>query len=214
LILRLPDSQEDPHPDGRSGPAFRPSLMASASLFRLIGATAMLGRLPDERDEAPGATPVAVLSRSTWTSLYGSDVNVIGRTLVRYLSGGRKKSVTIVGVLATDAFVRLWLPQDGPGPPAVSSLDADAMRFRDDAGRERWTPQCSVYARLAPGVTLDAARAELTALTPHLAQNVPATNASEKPLLRGNRLRDEVIADVRAPLIAFLCAVVGLLVVA
>jgi hypothetical protein len=40
-------------------------------------------------------------------------------------------------------------------------------------------------------------RAELAALTPHPAQGLSATNASATALLRGTRLREEVIADVR-----------------
>jgi putative ABC transport system permease protein len=168
----------------------------------------VLGRLPDERDERPGATPVVVLSYSTWTSVYGRDANVLGRTLVRHLAGGRTKSVTIVGVLAPDAFKGLG--QDGPESPAAASLDADMMR--DDAGRD--TSFLIVYARLAHGVTIDAARAELAALTPHLTPALPRTAANATATLRANRLRDECVGQVRAPLVFFLWAVLGLLLVA
>ena len=188
-------------------------MMASASLFTLVGASPVLGRLPDERDEEPGAAPVAVLSYSTWTSVYGRDPKVVGRTLVRHLGDGRNKLVTIVGVLAPDAFKGL-LHNDGPEPPAVASLDTDTMRTRDEAGRESMTRFLSVDARLAPGVTLDGARAELAALTTELEPGLPKTDRFTKAYLRANLRRDEVVRDVRDPLVAFLCAVLGLLLVA
>jgi putative ABC transport system permease protein len=197
----------------RAGGVFRTPMMASASLFTLVGASPVLGRLPDERDEEPGAAPVAVLSYSTWTSIYGRDPKVVGRTLVRHLGDGRNKLVTIVGVLAPDALKGL-LHNDGLEPPAVASLDADMMRTQDDAGRESMTRFLSVYARLARGVTLDGARAELEVLTPSLKPGLPKTGRFTKASLRANVLRDEVVRGVREPLVAFLFAVLGLLLVA
>jgi predicted permease len=94
---------------------------------------------------------------------------------------------------------------DGGEVPAVASLDVDAMRHGGFL---------YAYARLAPGVTLDAARAELAALTPHLAPSLPKSSAYSKASLRANRLHDELIEGVRAPLVAFFCAVLGLLLVA
>jgi predicted permease len=199
-----------PHPKSwdsplRVGPAFASSspMMASASLFTLVGASPVLGRLPDERDEEPGAAPVAVVSYSTWTSVYGRDPKVVGRTLVRHLGGGGKKSVTIVGVLAPGAFKGLS-GDDRPEPPAVGSLDTDLMRTRD----------VSVYARLAPGVTLDGARADLAVLTPSLKPGLPKADRFTNASLRATLLRDEVVRGVRDPLVAFLFAVLGLLLVA
>ncbi len=203
LYVRLPDSELS-----GVGPGFVPPMMASASFFKLLGVSAVLGRLPDERDEQPGATPVAVLSYSTWTSVYGRDAKVIGRTLVRHLAHDRRKSVTIVGVLAAGALKGLgW---DGPEVSAVASLDADTMR--DGTGRD--ISSLYVYARLAPGVSVGAARAELATLTPRLAPSPPKTAANITASLRANLLRDERVGRVRAPLVLFLWAVLGLLLVA
>jgi putative ABC transport system permease protein len=114
------------------GQSFAPSLMASASIFKIFGASTVLGRLPDEQDEQPGATPVAVLGYSTWTSVYGRDPGVVGRTLVRDLGAGRQTAVTIVGVLAPGVFAF----RSHEDVPAWSSLDPDVMRARDGSGRE------------------------------------------------------------------------------
>jgi putative ABC transport system permease protein len=185
-------------------------MMASASLFELFGASAVLGRLPDERDEQPGAPPVVVLSYRTWTSLYGQDPGVIGQNLRRYIEKDRYKPVTIVGVLAPGAF---------PYPisqevPTWASLDTDTIRYVDDSGRHSFYFNLQVYGRLAHGVSLDAARAEVAALTPHLAPGLPDTDAFRNTSLRPVLVRDEVIRNVRAPLLAFLAAVSCLLLVA
>jgi predicted permease len=192
------------------GQSFIAPQMASASLFEIFGATTVLGRLPSEQDEQPGAMPVAVISYGTWTSMYGRDPGVIGQLLVRGLGEGRTKPVTIVGVLAPGAFEYPYPSSDEV--PAWSSLDGDAMRTRDDQGREIF--RLTVYARLAPGVSLDAAREEIAALTPALATGLPDHIASPNTWLETVRLRDQVVGRVRTPLLAFLGAVSCLLLVA
>jgi predicted permease len=184
-------------------------MMASASLFKVFGGSTVIGRLPDERDEQPGEPPVVVLSYGTWTSHFGRDPGVIGGTLVRHLGNGRQKAVTIIGVLAPGSFPYPFNEE----VPSWASLDTEAIRRRDDSGRE--FPQAiNVYARLAPGVSLDAARAELAALTPHLAAGLPDFQIFRNASLQVRLLRDEVLVRVRTPMLAFLWAVSGLLLVA
>ena len=189
------------------GPSIITPRMASASIFRIFGASAVLGRLPDERDEQPESTPVAVLSYATWASRYGRDPAVVGRTLVRTLSGGRRKAVTIIGVLAPGA-----LAYPSNEAPAWSSLDPDLVRSRDRSGREFFN--LWVYARLAPGASVGTAGAEVAALTPYLAAGLPDHLASTRASLRATLLRDEVVGRAREPLLAFLGAVSCLLLLA
>ena len=190
--------------------AFVSPMMASASLFRVFGASTVLGRLPDDGDEKAGAPPVVVLSHGTWTSLYGRDPGVIGKTLVRHFGRDRQKHVTIVGVLAPGSFPYPFNEQ----VPAWASFDPDAMHSIDDSGRPFLFFNLQVYARLAPGVSVDAARAELAALTPHLAPGLPDWDAFRNVTLRATRVRDEIVQRVRVPLLAFLAAVSCLLLVA
>jgi predicted permease len=193
------------------GQSFVPPLMVSADVFEIFGATTALGRLPTEQDEQPGAGPVAVISYKTWTSLYGRSPDVIGRTLWRNFGEGHRKSVTIVGVLAPDAFgydhgtmadVAAW-----------GALDSDALARRDDQGREIFN--LSIYARVARGATLDMARAQIASLTPYLAVDLPEYLAAPQVVsLNAVRLRDLAVASVRTPLLAFLGAVICLLLLA
>jgi putative ABC transport system permease protein len=97
-----------------------------------------------------------------------------------------------------------------PEAPGWASLDADVLS--DD--RSHGIFNLSVFARIGPGASLDAARAQVAALTPHLVYDLPAHLASGKPALQVVRLRDQVVGSVRAPLLAFLAAVSCLLLVA
>jgi putative ABC transport system permease protein len=185
-------------------------MMASASLFRIFGASAVLGRLPDEHDEAPGAPPVAVLSYRTWTSVYGQDPHVIGRLLTRYVRNHQRRPVLIVGVLAPDAFP---YPING-NTTAWASLDRDMLAEIDDGGHPVFNHYLEVYAHLAPGVSVEAARGEVAALTPRLSVGLPDFERYRNASLSAVLLRDEVARTVRAPLMAFLAAVSCLLIVA
>ena len=203
LRVPLPGSEAG----GGVGQAFTVPQMASAAVFKIFGASTVLGRLPDERDEQPGATPVAVISHSTWTSLYGRDPGVLGQTITRHLGDRQTKSLTIIGVLAPGTFAIPGRSSDSVA--AWGSFDEDVARARDSDGR--YLSNLSVQARLAPNATLERAHAELAVLTSQLAPGLPEHLAKAGATLQVHRLRDLVAARVRTPLMAFLAAVICLL---
>src|SRR4030095_3808440 len=81
-------------------------LATSSSLFPLLGAKALYGRLLRAEEDAPGQPPVRVLSPPFWTRTFGADPAVIGRTiqLNGFGPGGgdAKNEFQIVGVLSKD----------------------------------------------------------------------------------------------------------------
>jgi putative ABC transport system permease protein len=118
----------------------------SANLFKVIGARPIVGRdfLPE--DDNAGSAPVVVLGNGLWKNRYGSDPSIIGRVIkVNSLSA------TIVGVMAPDmkfAFNSdLWVSLSAM-PPETRNAKRDVRNFQ-------------VVGRLAPGVSLAQARAEL-----------------------------------------------------
>jgi putative ABC transport system permease protein len=116
----------------------------TASGFRLARVSPLLGRWIAEADEHVAAAPVVVIGHDVWRSRFASDPAVIGHT-VRL----GEALHTVVGVMPEGfAFPfnhRFWIP----------------LR-PDPSGSLRHAPQGVVFARLAPGVSLEGAQAELT----------------------------------------------------
>jgi predicted permease len=98
---------------GAGEPQIATGLATSSSYFDILGTRPALGRffLPDE-DDAPTASPVAVLSHKTWTRRFGADPAVIGTTI-----NLNRTSFTVIGV-AEEGFnghmagydVSVWVP--------------------------------------------------------------------------------------------------------
>jgi predicted permease len=127
----------------------------TASGFRVARVQPLLGRWIAEADERPEAEPVVVIGYDVWQQRFASDRSVIGQT-VRLGETTR----TVVGVMpAGFAFPTnhsYWIP-----------LGADPLGALPPA------PDGVIFARLAPGVSLDQAQAELSAVG-----LLPVTNAA------------------------------------
>ena len=116
---------------------------ASSNFFDVIGARPTLGRLFQPEDGAVGAAPSIVLSYSAWRNRFNGDPSIVGHALLMPYSEQRAH---IVGV----APVGFEYPS---GTDAWVSLPAD------------FAAQVDIVARLAPGVTIAAARSGFFALT-------------------------------------------------
>jgi putative ABC transport system permease protein len=117
---------------------------ASASLFAVTRVPPRLGRLLVEGDERPDAPPVVVLGYDAWQSILGGDPDPVGRTV--QLAG---TPTTVVGVMPEGyAFPQM---QDAWVPMRVDPADLTPES----------APHANVFARLAPGATLESAQAEL-----------------------------------------------------
>jgi putative ABC transport system permease protein len=118
----------------------------SASAFRLARVQPLLGRPLIDADERVDAEPVAVIGYGLWEAAFSSDPSVIGQ---RLQIGDRPH--TIVGVMPRGfrfpVNQRLWMP----------------LRI-DQAGEARSGSDVFVFARLAPGATLEGAHAEAAAI--------------------------------------------------
>jgi putative ABC transport system permease protein len=118
----------------------------SQEMFGLLGVTPMLGRAFTAEDDHPGAALTLLLSERVWRSDFDADPDVLGRTLV--VNG---EAATVVGVMppgfAFPALGEVWLPR---------RLSAE----QHHGG--------VAVARLAPGVGLVRARAELEAVMQRL----------------------------------------------
>ena len=167
------------------------------SLYAVLGARPILGRLPVAADESR----VVVISHALWTSWFGGDPSVIGRV---YDIGGAPRE--IVGVMGPD----FGFPDDG-------TLLWIAGEIREEGlvpGRFGFS---ALVARMKPGVTPEAVARELTALARELPERFGGT-ASYARLIEQHRavvrpMAEEMLFTVARPLwILFGAAAIVLLI--
>ena len=148
--------------DGESRPAEVAEISASA--FRVARARPLLGRALGDADERPGAPAVAVIGHDVWRTRFGGDPNVVGR-VVRL---GRTPT-TVVGVMpegyAFPVSQSLWVP-----------LRLNPVEYPRGGG-----PGLALFGRLAPGITLREAQAELTTWGRRAAADFPSTHQHLRP---------------------------------
>jgi predicted permease len=170
----------------------------SWDLFSLLGTPLALGRAFTPQEDQIGANHVAILTWSFFQRRFAADPSVIGKQ-VRLDS----TPYHIVGVLPRwftypDSRVQLWVPY-------TATFTAEAFAQADNH-------QSLVVARLRPGVGATAAVNEVSALQyqihlAHASQAV-AEEARVRPML------DDVVHDVKTPLVVLLCAVGCMLLIA
>jgi predicted permease len=130
----------------------------SASVFGLLGAVPQLGRTLDSGDETPGAPDVALVSDEFWRNNLAADREVVGTTLE---IGGVPH--IIVGVMQESFRF--------PSQQQVWVALREELIVEPAQGRS-----LSILARLADGVTPEAAQAEVAASAVQIAGEFPATN--------------------------------------
>ncbi len=124
----------------------------TASLFPMLGAGVAAGRLFTTDNEQVGSDQVVIISHGLWQRRFGSDSNLIGKTIA--LDGQNR---TVVGILpAGFQFPHRSLPFAEPADIFVPL----AFTSEQIAGRSGLF-EYRVLARLRPGVTLDQARGQM-----------------------------------------------------
>lgn len=131
--------------DGRAEPIRGAAMTASA--FRMTRVPPLMGRALDASDERAGAPDVVVLGYEVWRTRFGSAPDVVGR---RALLAGVEH--TIVGVMP-----------EGFGFPTNEEVWTP-LRVEPGSIQPLQGPSVLVSGRLAEGVTLQEAQAELSAL--------------------------------------------------
>ena len=160
-------------------------LLVSGHYFSALGVTPALGRLlGPEDDRVPGAHAVVVLSHDYWTTRFGADPGVIGKTLV--VNG---EPMTIVGVAHEDFAGTTTLDR-----PQVFLPLMMAQRSFPDSSWNGMTARNNhwlyIFGRLEAGVTREQAQAMLKVPFTTLIRDV------EFPALRsgmGDRDREEFL---------------------
>ena len=197
------------------------------NVFTVLRARIVLGRnfsesdatpLPAPPQAAPGAPPPApavgpdgrpplvaswILSYAFWQRRYGGDRNVIGKTVD--VGNGRAE---IIGVVAPE--FELLFP---PSANVVRNPDIYSALRIDYATASRTNVFLDMIGRLKPGVTLPQAQQQLDNIAADLRRRFPIKEAAGLHI-RGEWMRDDLVADVRPAIIALMGAVSFVLLIA
>jgi len=170
----------------------------TGNFFRVVGVEPRLGRAFRDEDDRAGAEPTAIVSHEFWQTHLGGDASALGRILTL-----DARAHVIVGILPPG--FRYLRPYD----VFVSMGPIAGDRFLNDRGNHQGY---NAVGRLRPGVTVEAAAREMSAIGLDLQREHPDTNAGID--VRTEPLAARLVAQVRLTLLVLMGAVGCLLLVA
>jgi predicted permease len=168
----------------------------SADLFPLLRVQPGLGRAFTEEEDQTGHGQVAILSHEFWQSRFGGDSHALNQTITL-----NEKPYTVVGIMPPgfafpDTRTQVWTP----------------VAFNPAERATRDTNFIDVIARLKPGVSIEQARAHMTALAQRQAERYPQSNTGVGAKVIS--LHEQTVGDVRPILVVLLGAVGFVLLIA
>ena len=169
-------------------------MMVSADFFRTFRQTAVLGRDLVVADDQPGAAPVALIGGGFWQRRFGASPSVIGKTIA--LNG---KPYTVIGIMPADFALN----------GAEHDVYTPIGQWTDPNFRDRGV-EVSTHAvgRLAPGVTMAQAQADIDVIARALSAAYPT--ADKNIGIRVLSLKEDLVGNVQ-PLLLVLLGAVGCL---
>jgi putative ABC transport system permease protein len=169
----------------------------TGGFFETLGVKAERGRVLTHEDDRAGGPYVTVLSHALWLHQFGADPQIVGKTIP--LSGN---VYSIVGVMP-ESFssprdnTEAWTPVHVANPVAANFRGVHFLR---------------TYARLAAGMSLEQARAEMQVIDKNLADQYPADNKNRSTVLIP--LHERIVGQSRQSLLVLFAAVSLVLLIA
>jgi putative ABC transport system permease protein len=169
----------------------------SPEYFRLLGARAAIGRELTAGDAQDGAARSVILSDGLWRRRFGGDRSIVGRAIRL-----DEKPFTVVGIMAADFDPPKfgWLPDHELWLPFVAT-----------PGNRSWGRFLLVIGRLRDGISLEAARRDMTAIAGRLALEDKKNEGWTASVVG---LAEQITGEVRRPLLVLMGAVALLLLMA
>ena len=180
--------------------------VVNGSYFSVMGLRPVLGRLIGPEDDGPKAPGVVVLTYRFWSRAFNRDPSVIGKAVNLGSQGDR--SATIIGVLEPC----VPYPQE---TEIIANVASSPHHLSATMVTVRIHRMTEFFARLAPGATLDQARAELRAVYDAMKREHPEAYSNEGDFrISAKLLRDQITSGARTVLVVLLAASVLVFVVA
>jgi putative ABC transport system permease protein len=174
--------------DGQSTRVLPSGAAVSTNTFDYLAVPPLLGRTITEEDGRPAAPPVFVMNYRLWQREFAGDPRILGKSFILHGT-----PMTLVGIMPArfNAFgASLWMP----------------MRADKAEGL--------LIGRLKPGVSVQAAGADLDAIAHHLQNANPRGTFPENFTVVSQSLLDSLIGGFKKTLYALLAAVFLLLLIA
>ncbi len=191
---------------GRGEPHRAVAGLVTANFFEVLGMRPLHGRLLQPEDRGEGAPPVVLLTYEYWQRALGGDPDIVGQSLDL-----TSKVATIVGVLEPGAHYATQRRGQDFYANYTTNDHYSSATMEDERGHR----MTDVFARLAPGATLEEARAELNVALANFKQDYP----DDYPQGLGLEVvvtpwRDELVDQARPTLILLLGAAMFVLIIA
>jgi predicted permease len=187
-------------------------LATSSSLFRLLGAKPIHGRLLQPEDDQPGKTPVAILSYGFWRRLFNADPGIVGRSIkLNGLgpAGNKENLFEVAGVLGPDFLLNEEIM---PTVASIRQMDVFLpLQFGADAVTRRGDENYNIMARLKPGVTMAQAKSDVVAIAGRIRDKDKRDRTFTIDVVP---LLDSVVGDVRRAVLVLLGSVAIVLLIA
>ncbi len=173
--------------------------VVGGSYFQVMGLRPVLGRLLDDHDDGPNAAGAVVLTYRFWSTALKSDPAVIGKN-VRLDSFLDARAAKVVGVLEPC----VPYPQD---TEIIANVVTSAHHLSATMVTSRIHRMTELFARLAPGVDLETARAELRTVYGAMKRAHPEAYPAKAGYTIGAvRLRDQLTSGARTILLVLMAA--------
>src|SRR5438270_5406271 len=173
--------------------------VVGGSYFQVMGLRPVLGRLLDAHDDGRNAAGAVVLTYRFWSTALNSDPTVLGKT-VRLDSFVDARPATVVGVLEPC----VPYPQD---TEIIANIVTSAHHLSATMVTGRIHRMTELFARLAPGQTLESARAELRAVHASMVKQHPdAYSPKANFQINAVLMRDQITSKARTVLLVLLAA--------
>ena len=185
---------------GSGEPEVVPGAVVTFNYFNVLGREPLLGRTFTAQEDTPGHNNVAILSYALWQQRFGGNPNIVGQSI-----NLDSNPTTVVGIMPPDfsfpdpaerasspGQVQLWVPK-GLDPQNTNSWNLTAV------------------GRLQPGATADDANKEITSLYRQFSEEYHARIGSGAVDMSVSTvlmpLRNNIVGDVRQPLLVLLGAI-------
>jgi predicted permease len=172
--------------------------VVDGSYFEVMGLHPVLGRLIGPQDDGPKAAGVVVLTYRFWSTALKKDPSVIGKTLRLGSIGDR--TATVIGVLEPS----VPYPAD---TEIIANIVTSPHHLSATMVTGRVHRMTELFGHLAPGVTLDQARAELrTVYAAMIKDHSDAYSPQAHFQIDARLLRDQITSGARTVLLVLLAA--------